>query len=211
MGAIATTLTNLQAFPNLNRVATVLNNIPFVNYSNLQSLHRIVKEYDGTVSINADNCNSLEEIYMSGSPDLILENCIIPDNLNLLVLFNSDLTNSSINYINDNLINLQVLVAAENQTLTEVNVSNLTSLEELVVFDCEALETIILPNSNQLIAVFAGNAALLDVNQILIDLDNNSLSDGVVVLTEGTSVAPSGAGITAKNNLIAKGWGVATN
>jgi hypothetical protein len=30
-------------------------------------------------------------------------------------------------------------------------------------------------------------------------------------LSGGTSAAPTGAGITAKNNLIAKGWTVATN
>jgi hypothetical protein len=37
------------------------------------------------------------------------------------------------------------------------------------------------------------------------------LSGGAVYLDLGTSAAPTGAGITAKNNLIAKGWTVATN
>jgi hypothetical protein len=87
----------------------------------------------------------------------------------------------------------------------------LTNLTELNVEDSESIETIILPNSNQISYLFAGNAALLDVNQILIDLDNNSLSDGVVVLIGGTSVAPSGAGLTAKSNLESKGWTVQVN
>jgi len=30
-------------------------------------------------------------------------------------------------------------------------------------------------------------------------------------MNSGTSATPSGAGITAKNNLIAKGWAVTTN
>jgi hypothetical protein len=49
------------------------------------------------------------------------------------------------------------------------------------------------------------------VNAILVALDANGLSGGVVYLDLGTNAAPTGAGITAKNNLIAKGWTVATN
>jgi hypothetical protein len=49
------------------------------------------------------------------------------------------------------------------------------------------------------------------VNAILVALDANGLSGGVVYLDLGTNAAPTGGGITAKNNLIAKGWTVATN
>jgi hypothetical protein len=49
------------------------------------------------------------------------------------------------------------------------------------------------------------------VNAVLIAADANGALSGTMDLSGGTSAAPTGAGITAKNNLIAKGWTVATN
>ncbi|MEK6616898.1 MAG: hypothetical protein AABZ32_12470, partial [Bacteroidota bacterium] len=48
-------------------------------------------------------------------------------------------------------------------------------------------------------------------NGILIWLDKNDELNGTVNLAGGTNAPPTGAGITAKNNLIAKGWTVTTN
>jgi hypothetical protein len=120
MGAIITTLTNLQAFPNLVGVNTYVNDISSIDYSNLQSLEYIANAGSGTTSINIENCNSLLRVYFS-------------------------------------------------------------------------------------------NNSLINVNEILIQLDNNGLLDGQLYLNGGTSVSPSGAGIIAKDNLIAKGWTVLTN
>ncbi|MBI4946512.1 MAG: hypothetical protein HY840_08940 [Bacteroidetes bacterium] len=50
-----------------------------------------------------------------------------------------------------------------------------------------------------------------NVNAYLIGLDNNGLLNGFANFGGGTNGTPSGAGITAKNNLIAKGWTVLTN
>lgn len=50
------------------------------------------------------------------------------------------------------------------------------------------------------------------VNDILVSIDfANAPGAGTLNITGGTSAAPSGAGLTAKNNLIAKGWTVVTN
>jgi len=49
------------------------------------------------------------------------------------------------------------------------------------------------------------------VNNILISIDTAGQSGGTLNINGGTSATPSGAGITAKNNLIAKGWTVTTN
>jgi hypothetical protein len=49
------------------------------------------------------------------------------------------------------------------------------------------------------------------VNNILIDLDNNDQLNGNCRLNGGTNAAPDGAGITAKNNLLSKGWTANTN
>lgn len=51
----------------------------------------------------------------------------------------------------------------------------------------------------------------LAVNQILRDTDFNSLVGGFLDVSGGTSAAPTGAGLTAKANLIVKGWTVNTN
>jgi hypothetical protein len=64
------------------------------------------------------------------------------------------------------------------------------------------------------------NCALISsaVNDILVKLDANGKvnptpgsSSSYLVNLGGTNAAPTGAGITAKNNLIAKGWSVTTN
>ena len=49
------------------------------------------------------------------------------------------------------------------------------------------------------------------VNAMLLWLDNNNITGGTCNLTGGANAAPTGAGITAKNNLTAKGWAVSTN
>jgi hypothetical protein len=49
------------------------------------------------------------------------------------------------------------------------------------------------------------------VNNILVSLDTAGQSNGIVDLNYGTSSPPIGIGVTAKNNLIAKGWTVNTN
>jgi uncharacterized protein (TIGR02145 family) len=49
------------------------------------------------------------------------------------------------------------------------------------------------------------------INQILIVLDSSGITTGNIDLAGGTNAAPAGLGITAKNNLIAKGVTVTTN
>jgi hypothetical protein len=49
------------------------------------------------------------------------------------------------------------------------------------------------------------------VNNILISLDTAGQSNGKVSLDDGSSYAPTGSGIIAKDNLISKGWIVSTN
>ena len=49
------------------------------------------------------------------------------------------------------------------------------------------------------------------VDNILISIDTAGQSGGTLHMTGGTSAAPSAAGVTAKNNLIARGWTVTTN
>lgn len=50
-----------------------------------------------------------------------------------------------------------------------------------------------------------------NINNILIALDTAGMSSGTIELSGGTNAAPTGAGITAKNNLIGRGVTVNTN
>ncbi len=50
-----------------------------------------------------------------------------------------------------------------------------------------------------------------DINNILIALDDSAMSSGEISLDEGTNAAPTGAGITAANNLSGRGVTVSTN
>ena len=49
------------------------------------------------------------------------------------------------------------------------------------------------------------------VNDILVSIDTAGALTGTLHIDQGTSAPPTGVGLTAKNNLIAKGWTVVTN
>jgi hypothetical protein len=49
------------------------------------------------------------------------------------------------------------------------------------------------------------------VDNILVSLDTAGQSNGIVNLDGGTSSSPSATGLTAKANLVTKGWTVYTN
>lgn len=55
------------------------------------------------------------------------------------------------------------------------------------------------------------NFSTSDVNTFLIGLDGNGLSGGNCLFNETPAAPPSGAGATAKTNLIGKGWTVTTD
>lgn len=61
---------------------------------------------------------------------------------------------------------------------------------------------------------FGNDLQTVSVNQILTTFDSGKaafLADGILTLSGGTNGAPAGAGVTAKNSLIAAGWTVITN
>jgi Leucine-rich repeat (LRR) protein len=89
-----------------------------------------------------------------------------------------------------NLTNLQEFSAANN-SLTTVDLSGLTNLTDVNF------------NNNDLTEA--------SVNDILQWLDGGGVENGYVDLSGGTSATPTGEGIIAKDNLIAKAWEVYTN
>jgi hypothetical protein len=107
-------------------------------------------------------------------------------------------------------------------SLPEIRADTLSEVASMNVTGCAGLTGIYLPNVPNLTTVtlttmpasvvMAGAALnVASVNAVLIAADANGALSGTMDLSGGTSAAPTGAGITAKNNLIAKGWTVATN
>jgi len=114
------------------------------------------------------------------------------------------------------------IVDAGNTSLPSVNLSTCTNLESISIRNSPSVTTFNLPTTLSNTTVVSGQGCALTasaVNDILVKLDANgkvnptpgSSSFYWVSLIGGTNAAPTGAGITAKNNLIAKGWSVTTN
>ena len=103
-----------------------------------------------------------------------------------------------------------------NPLMTEVILpASSGAITQMLFYDC-SLETFdITPLTGTLngISIRVDGCAIptSDVNQLLIDLDTKGWTGGVLNVSGGTNGAPTGAGITARNNLIGKGWTVTTN
>jgi PKD repeat protein len=112
-------------------------------------------------------------------------------------------------------------VSAGNTSLPSVNLSTCTKLEWIYIRSSPSVTTLNLPatlsNTTMMYADGCGLTAAA-INDILIKLDANGVSNTqlvtnnyIIKLDGGTNATPTGAGITAKTNLIAKGWNVTTN
>jgi hypothetical protein len=115
------------------------------------------------------------------------------------------------------LTNLSGLVQGySNPLMTEVVLpASSEAITQMLFYDC-ALETFdITPLTGTLngISIRVDGCVIptADVNQLLIDLDAKGWTGGNLNVSGGTNGAPTGAGITARNNLIGKGWTVTTN
>lgn len=116
-------------------------------------------------------------------------------------------------------LNLSTLTKLEtlycgNTALPSINLSTCTKLKTLSVRNSSSVTALNLPSTlNDLKRVEVDNNGLTatEINNLLIKLDTNGLSGGYFKSSGGTNAAPTGAGVTAKNNLIAKGWSVTTN
>ncbi|MFA5151455.1 MAG: FISUMP domain-containing protein [Clostridia bacterium] len=102
-----------------------------------------------------------------------------------------------------------------NTQVTSISIPNTyTLLEDVYITDNPVLEEIIIPNT----CVNLGHIILTDnaltetsVNNILITLDSMAITFLDLRLNGGTNAAPTGLGLTAKNNMIGRGLTVVTN
>jgi len=107
---------------------------------------------------------------------------------------------------------LLTYVIASFNGLTSFDISNNTYINHV---DCSynALIDVNISGATSLTFFDAGVCELTEqsVNHVLSELDAYDNIDGFIDLSGGTNAAPSGVGLTAIDNLLAKGWTVTTN
>lgn len=189
MGARLTNISNFRAFTGLEYVTIKYNSLTSFPVNEMISPSFIGLDLTSNLftSIDVSSLVNLENLELCNNQltTIYLSSLV---NLIRLELCYNQFTTIDIS----NLVNLQFLNLSGNQ-FTTIDISGLVNLERVTLTNNQLTETC--------------------VNDILIQLDNNGLSSLYYScnLTGGTNAAPTGAGIIAKNNLIAKSWTVNTN
>jgi Leucine-rich repeat (LRR) protein len=197
MAAVITSITGLQNLPNLNNFNANFNGLQSVNLSGLTNLLYVdISDNDipggGTnslTSVNLSGCTALQELRLDDSDF----SAGIPSLAGLTSLSIIDFDQCSISGV--------------------VDLSGLPALTDLDFFGNAALTSIIIADAQPIIQFIASNCALTEtaVDDILVVLNNNGESNGVVELNGGTSAIPSATGDAAKLVLEGNGWGVFVN
>jgi hypothetical protein len=143
-------------------------------------------------------------------------NNTVNDDYENVAIFECNLNGTGVTFINNlnSYRNIYYLQINGSSSITNLDVTGISNLETLDMFGCTGLQNItVAPYYKNLVQVNFGNCALgvNSVNNILIAVDNNGKQGGLLVTNGGSNAAPTGDGLTAKSNLIAKGWGVFTN
>lgn len=138
-----------------------------------------------------------------------LSDCDLQGTLNL-----SGITNFG--YLTSPAPQIGGLIGFNNTGLTEVILPITTNkITSLQLFNCNLSDFDLLPISGTsshdiLIELQVNNISTPNVDNILINLDTFGWTGGTLNIS-GSNGAPDSPGITAKNNLISKGWTVTTN
>ncbi|MFD1316858.1 choice-of-anchor D domain-containing protein [Namhaeicola litoreus] len=128
-------------------------------------------------------------------------------NAEALVSFNSSFNNlTTLDVSQNNLLTL--LNLSRNPNLSSLDITNNTQLATLIT-DGSQLTDLNISNNTLLTRVSAHASDLPSavLDQIVIDLDNHGLSNGLLELRNNAGELTS-ASFTAYNNLIAKGWAI---
>jgi hypothetical protein len=162
------------------------NNIKSIDLKNRTSLYSLRADQNQLVNIDLTGCSSVYIVTLQ------------QNNLETVLL--------------DGCKSLYIFSANQN-SLKTINCDNLLSLHTFSVDDNVNLHNITIDNSPNILYLHARGCKLPAsvVNYILITIDGYGLIGGNLFMDAGTNAAPTGAGITAKNNLISKGWSISTN
>jgi len=197
MPASIVSIKGLQNFTNLINFYANYNSLQSVNLSSLTNLSYVsINNND----IPGSSTNSLTSVNLSGCTSLLG-----------LDLTNSDFSEGIPSL--SGLINLDTIYFSDCSISGVVDLSNLSTLTYLSFSGNTALTSIVISDTQLIDYFYALDCALTEtaVNNILQSLDNSGVTNGIINLSGGTSAVPTGAGLTARTNLIAKGWSVTTN
>lgn len=196
MAAPITSITGLQNLANLQNLYVDWNSLTTLNVSGLSNLVELDasdSEIPGgtdpsLTSVTLTGCTSLEQLRLDDNDF----SAGIPNLTGLTSLIFLDLDQCGIT----GSVDLSMLPALEgfdlsgNTGLTSVNIFE-QQLNDVNIYNCALTEA--------------------SVNDILMWLDGSGVINGYVDLSGGTNAIPTGTGITAKNNLVNKGWTVNVN
>ena len=219
-------INNPEAF-YLLEVISVGESSVFHGLDGFNGVQRLQLNGSGTSSADLKGLTSLGYLYLNGISTITnLSDCV---NLNVFYLDGCSITSIDFtglskltNFSSGYSINITSLdfspcpilngIDINNTPLTSVNISNCLYLNELFIID-GPLTTIDVSANLYLRFINLQNNLLTQtaVDDILVALDNNGLSNGDVQLDGTGNAAPSAIGTAAAANLTGKGWIVITN
>lgn len=190
-------ITGLQNLVNLQIIQIDWNGLQSVNLSNLPNLTEVdISDCD----FPGTNTNSLTSVNLSGSTAI-----------QTLRLDDSNFSGG--------IPNISALTALQTLDLDECNISgilDLSGLTSLISIDLAgnlALTSVVIADTQPIdsLSAAACNLTQTAVDDILVVLSNNGVSNGFVNLSGGTNAAPSATGLAAKAVLEGNGWTVTVN
>jgi hypothetical protein len=197
MAAVITSITGLQNLTNLIFFNASNNGLQSIDFSGLITLEE-VRAGDNNIpgsfvnsltSINVSGCVTLRDLilgdsdFSGGFPDLSGLNSLV--NIN----FNECGLNGSVDLSTFPL--LETVEFPDNPMLTELIISDTQPIYDISLSECGLTETA--------------------VDNILVALSNNGVSNGTVSIVFGTNAIPSATGLAAKTVLEGNGWTVNVN
>ena len=181
-----------------------------VDLSGMTTLTSVTANNSVFTSIDASGCSSLSVVNLTGATftSADFSNCS-----GLVGFVSLDLTLGSfaLNLSGCTSLTDLNLSAGGSSGIGTLNITGCTSLVGIFFPDAPNLTTVTLTTMPASIVMAGASLNVASVNAILIAADANGALSGTLDISGGTSAAPTGAGITAKANLISKGWTVATN
>jgi uncharacterized protein YjbI with pentapeptide repeats len=201
MASKVTTISGLQNLINLQEFRGDYNAFQSVNFSGLENLTLIDVsdcDFSGTntpslTSVNLSGCTALQELRLDDSD--------FSGGIPSLSEF------SNLEYIDFD----QCLISGS------VNISALTSLKGADFSGNEGLTELIISSSQPIgqdgYSLYAYNCALTQesIDDILVALSTNGVTNAYVDLSGGTNAAPGVTGLAAKTVLEENGWSISVN
>lgn len=197
MAAVIISITGLQNLPNLQSFDADWNGLVSINLSNLPNL-TYVDISDN--NIPGSSTNSLTSVNLSSSTS-VLELRLDDSN------FSAGIPNIS------GLSSLEFLDLDQCSISGVLDLSGFSSLYDIDVFGNTALTSVIIADSQPINDFNASGCGFTEtaVDDILVVLSNNGVSNGSVYLAGGTNAIPSATGLAAKATLEGNGWYVEIN